>query len=167
MINVPARGIGKGVMDALEALIDSPTTGDLDRLAAARGRPRARRRRPTRCGRGSSAASTTRALHRAAPRRRWRLPRPHRRASPDGRAHETGVDRHRQDARSQRLPAGSARRAQRGGGGAHREPAGARLGRARVREPRAEPVAAAASSIACRCSRRWTRSRARRTRASG
>ena len=135
VINVPARGIGKGVMDALEA----------DR-AGARRRPAAARRRP--------AAGAVRQFALGAPRARPRrarvhesrvgvahgVPRPDRHAD-RRRPPRAGLDRHRQDARSERLPAGPARRAQRGGRGARRKPRRAGVGRARIREPRAGAVA--------------------------
>ena len=50
VINVPARGIGKGVMDALETI--EPAAPIRRRPAAARGRACSRRCRPTRSGRG-------------------------------------------------------------------------------------------------------------------
>ena len=61
VINVPARGIGKGVMDAVEQIsIDGDGRRPSDRRsAAARRRAAAGGRRPIRCGRGSCAASTS------------------------------------------------------------------------------------------------------------
>ena len=68
VINVPARGIGKGVMDAIEKIGRPPRSTRRCRCC----RPACSRRcRPTRCGRGSSAGSTT-APSPAAPRRRSR-----------------------------------------------------------------------------------------------
>ena len=69
VINMPARGIGKGVMDAIEA-VRSPATGSTRRPAAAVGRP-APAVAPTRCGPASCAGSRT-GRSRTAPRRRWR-----------------------------------------------------------------------------------------------
>ena len=66
VINVPARGIGKGVMEALETVDLPATTPTLPPLL---GRPAAGRRRPIRCGRGSCAASTSALLAPRAPRR--------------------------------------------------------------------------------------------------
>ena len=61
VINVPARGIGKGVMDAVENI--GPTASD-ERLTTCRcSRPACSRRcPPTRSGRASSAASSERAF---------------------------------------------------------------------------------------------------------
>ena len=137
VINVPARGIGKGVMDAIEkigpaseideataAAVDRPAAGAVAQLAVVAAGARSRRAR----------------VHR--PRRRVArgVPRPDRQAD-RGRAAGAGVDRDRQDARPERLPAGSARRAQRGSRRPRREPRRARVGGARVREPRARAVA--------------------------
>ena len=69
VINVPARGIGKGVMDAVEK-IGPASEIDAD-AAAAVDRACSRRCPPTRCGRGSCAASTS-APSPAAPPLRWR-----------------------------------------------------------------------------------------------
>ena len=66
VINVPARGIGKGVMDAIETLAPRISRG---RPAAARAPASSRRRSPIRCGRASSAASTSARLPAAPPRR--------------------------------------------------------------------------------------------------
>ena len=164
VINVPARGIGKGVMDAVEKL---PAGDAIRRWTRCRCWPPAcsRRCRPTRFGRASCAASNS---ARSESRRSVAhgLPRPARQADRDGAA-GVGVDRDRQDARPERLSAGPARRAQRGRRKPGREPRRARVGRARIREPRAGAVARRASSIACRCCRTSTKSRARATRASG
>ena len=74
IINVPARGIGKGVLDAVDAARD----GGLCKAAAAAGRrlpsstaTASPRRSAARCGRRSSAASR-RSASPTAPRRRWR-----------------------------------------------------------------------------------------------
>ena len=69
VINVPARGIGKGVMDALETV----DAGRRRRPAAARRRPAAGASRPTRSGRASFAASTSARLPAAPPRRSRRF----------------------------------------------------------------------------------------------
>ena len=129
VINVPARGIGKGVMESLEAR----RAADRRRPAAAARRPAAGRRPTTRCGRGWCTRVDQRLL---APRAVASLA-----AFRDLLVELTaiaaagvGVDRARQGARPERLPAGSARGAQRGGRGPHREPDGARLGGARVRD---------------------------------
>ena len=66
VINVPARGIGKGVMDALEKPSQPATDA---RPAAARRRPAAGAVAPTRSGRASSAASTSGRSRAARPRR--------------------------------------------------------------------------------------------------
>ena len=69
VINVPARGIGKGVMEAVEKI--GPASGSTTNLPLLVGRTCSRRCRRTRSGRGSCAGSTT-ARSRAGPRRRWR-----------------------------------------------------------------------------------------------
>ena len=138
VINVPARGIGKGVMEALEKV---EPTGERRRRPAAARRPglqpalsanslwaRLVRGLEERAFTGRAAASLT------------VVPRSDRQPDRD-RAAGLGVDRHRQDARPQRLPAGSARGSQRGRRSAHREPRRAGVGGARVREPRARAVA--------------------------
>ena len=68
VINVPARGIGKGVMDAVEnfAAGDDPTRPPTSRCSPP---DCSRRWPPTRCGRGSCAASSS-GPSPAAPRRR-------------------------------------------------------------------------------------------------
>ena len=67
VINVPARGIGKGVMDALESL-DLPPAATCRRCSP----PASTRRSPsTRCGRASCARSTSACCPRE-PWRRWR-----------------------------------------------------------------------------------------------
>ena len=112
------------LMDALPLLAAGPATGAVGQLAlgAARARPRAAR------------------LSR--PRRRVAdgLSRSDRQTDRDGAA-GIGVDCDRQDARPERLPAGSARGSQRGRREPRREPRRAGVGRARVREPRAGAVA--------------------------
>ena len=112
VINVPARGIGKGVMDALQAI---DPDGGRRRCAAAPGRGAARR--------SSSARSLWAKLVYAVDEGKLanratvvaaNVSRSHRRAG-RGRAAASGVDRDRQDARSHRLPERPARREQRRG----------------------------------------------------
>ena len=132
VINVPARGVGKGVMDSLQAI-------DPDRIAADA---------PPLLAAGLAEVSSARSLwarlvyavdEREArqPRRHVasRLPRSHRRPRGVG-ADRHGVDRDRQDARSIRLPHRSSRRQHGRGERADREPHGARVCRARLRGAR-------------------------------
>ncbi len=66
VINVPARGIGRGVMDGLDA------AGAAGRTAAAAGRrASSRSSRQTRSGCGCSARSARRSLAPTAPSSRW------------------------------------------------------------------------------------------------
>ena len=109
------------------------------RFAAAAGRPAAR-------------GHDELAMGQAGPRRRAQaaraarhgiadgVSRPDRRADGDGAARD-GVDRARQGDRPERLPAGPARGAQRGGGKPDREPDGARLGGPRIRDAESRAVA--------------------------
>ena len=163
VINVPARGIGKGVMDAIEDA-RAGGTADADTSAACR--------RPPACPGDQLAVGAHRSRPRGArvfrPRRRLAhgLSRPDR--HPHGhRPAGFGVDRDRQDARSKRVSAGSSRRSQR------RRPRRASRTSPSSSPPRASTRAAIrkprsmGSSIGCRCSRTSTRRRARRTRASG
>ena len=105
VINVPARGIGKGVMDAARG-----------RSGSRRHRPPAARRRPAAGYRGELAvvASGSRPRREAVPVSRRGIARgvsrPARRAHRH-RAPGFGIHHDRQDPRSKRLPAGPARRA--------------------------------------------------------
>ena len=76
-----------------------------------------------------------------------------------------GLDRARQGPRSERLPPGPAGGAQRGGRGPDREPHGARLGGARVRNAEPRSRRWPASSTSCRSSRTSTKKPAPATRA--
>ena len=138
VINVPARGIGKGVMDALEQ-VDVGAVAERSAAAASPGLAAGRRRR-TRSGPSwspppSSGCSTPRQVASLTAFRDL-----DRVAVGDGAA-GIGVDRAWQGARSIRVSARPARGSQRGGRGTHREPDGAGLGRARVRDARAGAVA--------------------------
>ena len=133
VINVPARGIGKGVMDSLQAIDPG---GDSRRRAAAAGR-----------GAGGDFDRAI-AVGEAGVRRRRgeagksrdhvvaNVPRSHRRARGGG-ANRVGLHLDRQDAGSHRLPERPPRREFRGSERADRKPDGARVGGARVRDPRA------------------------------
>ena len=162
VINVPARGIGKGVMESLD--------GDRPRRTPT---PTRRRCSPG-CSRSSTANSLwARLVH--AVEQRLLAPRAHGvaggvpRSASSGwrrwRARGIGVDRARQGARPERLPAGSARGAQRGGGEPDREPDGARLGGARVRDAQPGAVARGLRRPAVAAVGRRRGSRARATRA--
>ena len=162
VINVPARGIGKGVMESLEAVrAGAPTTTC---QPAACG-PAAGRRPPTRCGRSWTRAVDERLL---APRRRHGA----RRRSATCVLELTQMARARTRWRSALgkvldrvgLPEGPARGAQRRGRGPDREPGGAGVGRARVRDRARRSRRSPDSSISCRCCRTPTRRPARRTR---
>ena len=162
VINVPARGIGKGVMDSLQAidpdavLADAPPllAAGLQEISSARSlwaklvyavdEGKVRRAPSPRCARSATCSSS---LANA--------------------ARQDTVSTHRQDARPDRLPEGPSRREHRRGQRADREPDGARLGGARVRDARSRSRRSAASSIGCRCSRRPTRNPAPAKRASG
>ena len=110
VINVPARGIGKGVMEAVESI----AAGDGDRRRSA-----AARRRPAAGAVGELAVGAARPrprgarVHRPRGRVAGGVSRSDRQPDRDGAA-GSGVDRDRQDARPERLPAGSARGSQRG-----------------------------------------------------
>ena len=154
VINVPARGIGKGVMDSLQAIDPDAVFADAPPLLAA-GLQEI-----------SSARSlwaklvyvvdegkvTPRAVDRAAlvPRHAGR--RLAQRRAQDSVSITIGkmLDRtgYLKDLRDE-----NTRRGRR----AHREPDGAGLGRARVRDAAKPKRRSAGSSIACRCSRRPTR----------
>ncbi len=165
VINVPARGIGKGVMDAVENFApgdDPDAAADFPLLAAGLQPALAANSLWARAGARPRAAGLQRPCRGGA----RRVPRPDH--QPDRhRAPGFGVDRHRQDARPQRLSAGSSRRPHRGRGRAYREPCRARVGRTRVREPRtrADADRVRRSPVAAvRCRRRGGR---RATPASG
>ena len=142
-------------------------------------RPRRRRRLPAAGGRTAAGAGRQLALGAPGPRPRGaRVQRPGRRVAdgvprsdrqPDRhRAAGFRLDRHRQDARSERLPAGSARGPHRGRAKARIENLAELVSAAREYESREpEPIARPGSSIACRCSPTSTRRRARATPASG
>ena len=138
VINVPARGIGKGVMDSLQAI--EPGRRRRRRAAAAGGRSAGSRSRRGRCGRvcstpSTKASSATAPSPRCAPSAisspAWPMP-PAR--TPVSILIGKMLDR-------TRLSQRSARREQRRGQRAHREPDGAGLGRARFRDARARAVA--------------------------
>ena len=135
VINVPARGIGKGVMDALEN-VEPSSDESLPLLAAGLqpalsanslvGPPGPRIGRPRLSGaRGGIARDVSRS-HRDAHRR-----------GPAG----TRLDRDRKDARPERLLAGPAGGSHRGLREPHRKPRGARVGGARIRKPRSRAIA--------------------------
>ena len=137
VINVPARGIGKGVMDSLQAIDPDAVLADAPPLLAA----------------GLQEISSARSLWarlvyavdegKLTPRAvasLQGLPRSDRRAGPSGAA-RLGVDHDRQDARSDWLPEGSSGRQLRGVERAHREPDGARVRRPRLRSARGGSVA--------------------------
>ena len=164
VINVPARGIGKGVMDAIEKI--GPASAIDDRPAAAVGRACSRRCRPTRCGRGSCAASTiARFPSRAAASlavfrdlivKLTEIARQESVSIAIGKMLDQSG--YLQDLRDERSEDAEGRV----------ENLAELVSAARgVRKPRARAVARTASSIGCRCSRTSTRSRARATRASG
>ena len=134
VINVPTRGIGRGVMDGLDQL---GPPAELPPLLAAGLEPVV-----------SSNALWVR-LQRAISERALApqgasvargVPRPHRRLD-RGRHAGAGVHHGRQDARPVRLPPRPARGSQRRGAGAHREPDGAGVGGQGVRGPGPRAVA--------------------------
>ena len=137
VINVPARGIGKGVMDSLQAIDPDAVLADAPPLLAA----------------GLQEISSARSLWaklvyvvdegKVTPRAvaALRSFRDMLVSLASGARQESGVDHHRQDARPDRLPEGPARREHRRGQRAHREPDGARLGGARVRDARPRSLA--------------------------
>ena len=137
VINVPARGIGKGVMDSLQGFDPNAVHADEPPLLAA----------------GLREVTSTRSL--------WaklvyavedgntgaardgvppRVPRPDRRPR-RGRPAGPRLDRDGQNARPDRVSQGFARREHRRGQRADREPDGARVGGARVRDARSGAVA--------------------------
>ena len=135
VINVPARGIGKGVMEALEAveltddIVLPPLLAGLQPVAT----------------NNSLWARLVHALEgRLLPARASASLTAFRDLLVNltsMAARGIGLDRAGQGARSQRLPAGSARGAERGGGKPHREPDGARLGGAGIRDAERGTVA--------------------------
>ena len=129
VINVPARGIGKGVMEALEKV--EPAIGDdLPLLSAGLQPTLAANSLWARLVRGlEDRAFTGRAATSLAVFRDLLV------GLTADRAPGFGLHRHRQDARSKRVSERPARGSQRRRGSTHREPRGARLGRARVRRP--------------------------------
>ena len=135
VINVPARGIGKGVMETLENV--PPATDPAFPLLSAGLQPAisanslwARLLRGLEEGAFSGRAAASLAAFRDLIV-----------SLTDHGAPGVGVHRHRQDARPERLPAGSSRGAQRGSRRPRREPRGARLRGAGVRKPRARALA--------------------------
>ena len=164
VINVPARGIGKGVMDSLQAIDPDAVLADAPPLLAAglQEISSARSLWAKLVYAVDEGKLTPRAVDRAA-----RVPRHAGRRSAQSRAQDSVSIDHRQDARPLRLPRRSARREQRRGQRADREPDGARLRRARLRDARRRRRRSAGSSIACRCSPKPTRNPARAKRASG
>ena len=164
VINVPARGIGKGVMDSLQAI--EPGRRRRGRAAAAGGRPAGSRSPRARCGRGCSTPST-RPSSATAPSPRCATFRDLIAGLADAARQDTVSIADRQDARPVRLSQRSARREQRRGQRADREPDGAGLGGARLRDARSRSRRSAGSSIACRSCRRSTRNPASATRRCG
>ena len=160
VINVPARGVGKGVMDGAagdrsraafdadappllaaglaEVIVGALAVGEAD----LRGR------------RGQAAGARGRVAA--------RVPRPDHRASPQVAREEPVSIVARQDARSDRLPEGAPRREQRRSQRADREPDGAGVGGARLRGARRRGVARRLrrSAVAPVGSRRGIRHRA-------
>ena len=136
VINVPARGVGKGVMDSLQAIDPDRIAADAPPLLAA-GLAEVSSARSLWArlvyavdeGKlGNRAVSSLRAFRDLIV------------GLADARPHRLGVDHHRQDAGPLRLPQRSARREQRRGQRADREPDGAGVGLARLREPRSGGV---------------------------
>ena len=132
VINVPARGIGKGVMESLQEIDPNAVRAEVP--AAARRRRAGSDLRTValgqaglRSGRGHARA----ARDRRAPQLQGSDRRPRRRRPQRIRLHHHG-----EDARSERLPHRPPRGEQRGGERTDREPDGARVRRARVRDPR-------------------------------
>ena len=163
VINVPARGVGKGVMDGLQAIDPEAIDADAPPLLAI----------------GLQEAISARSLWaqlvyaveegKLAPRAvaSLRAFRDLHRQPCARRAPGSGVGRSRQDAGSDRLPQVASRGEHRGSQRADREPDGTRVGGEGLREPGSPKRPSAASSIGCRSSRRRTRSRATAKRASG
>ena len=128
VINVPPRGIGKGVMDALERV--DPSAPDVDAPPLLAGLTAVE-------SANSLWAKLDAAVTRGLVSGRQLSPLQAFRdmlleVTADG-GREAGVDRPRPAARPQRLPARAARGAQRGSGRTNREPDGAGLGGPRVR----------------------------------
>ncbi len=105
VVNVPPRGIGKGVMEALES---GRPVGAAREPAAPGGGAAAARPRSTRSGRGWCTGSRA-ARSPPGPLQSLSAFRDLLTALTDHRAAGAGVDRHRQDARPERLSSGSAR----------------------------------------------------------
>ena len=160
VINVPTRGIGKGVMDSIDH--------DLRRGgAAAAGRRRHR---------DAGAALALDEAERAPSTSGWSRRARSRRCARSGisssnlsgrRAQGASVDRARQGARSVGLSSGSARRQERGLAEPPRQPDGARVGRARIRRARARGVARRLHRPAVAAVGSGRRAGQRATRASG
>ena len=158
VINVPARGVGKGVMDSLQAI---DPDADRGRCAAAAGGGTAEVSSARSLWARWSTPSTRASCGNRAVIGAARVPRPDRRPGAGRARTDTVSIAHRQDARPLRLPQRPARREQRRSQRADREPDGARVGGARLRGARRRRRRSAASSIGCRCCRRPTRSPAR------
>ena len=129
VINVPPRGIGKGVMDALERV---DTSHARRAHAAAAGRTRADRGVQHAVGEDRSGGHARVAVV-AADGAAGGFSRDDHRRHGGGR-HRPGVDGARPSARPLRLPARPARGTQRRGRWPHREPDGTRVGSAPVRD---------------------------------
>ena len=155
VVNVPARGIGK--------TRDGGARGDRSRPIATPTRPAARRRacsqrrRRDRCGPGCLWRSNGGCCRRGRVDGAQGLPRPdRRRSSADVAGTSVSItigsmlDRtgYLQDLRDEHSEEAE---------GAHREPDGTRVGRARVRVARGRRRRSADSSIGCRCCRKPTR----------
>jgi hypothetical protein len=160
VINVPARGIGKGVMERVEKVGDRAHRRQLPLLSAGCSR----RCRPTRCG-PHRARLEQRSFPEPGRGVARRISRSHRESHDMARRESVSI-RDRQDAGSERLSAGPARRAQRGRRGPVSKTSRNSVSAARETKAGAEP-ALGGSSIGCRCSRMSTRNRASSTRASG
>ena len=163
VINVPARGIGKGVMEADRR--PRARVGVVRRPAAPQRRPSADVVRQLALG-PHRPRSEGRSVYRPSRRVAGHLPRPS--GVPHGHdAARVGVNRHRQDARPDRIPAGPARGTKRGSRRPRRKPGRAGVGRARVPKAATRSPRSAASWTACRSYPMSTRKRARATPASG
>ena len=162
VINVPARGIGKGVMEALEKVDTSAPETTICRCSL---RDCSRRSRPIHCGRGSCAVSTDRTFtgRAAASLAVFRdlIVALTEIARQDSVSIAIGkmLDRSGYLQDLGRTAPRTARRASRTWRSSSRPLANTRAASSSRRS--------AASSIASRCSRTWTRSRALATRASG
>ena len=142
VINVPARGHRQGRDGGGRAVRSARRDRHADSRTCRCLPPACSRRwRPTRSGSRLVRGLERARVHRPRRPRRSRVFRDLIVELTDIARQEPRVDRDRQDAGPERLPAGPARRSQRGGRGADREPGRARLGRARVRGPRAGAVA--------------------------